>query len=218
MPNVISNTSKMPEGSTSIPIKYCRTGQALMKNPNSICAECYGDESHGRYGMNTVKNALNWRYALWIDTPHEWEAQLITGINRKRKAMKFFRWFDVGDIQGEEMADAIMRVCRSTPSTQHWLPTKEYKLARYMISAGLPSNLVLRVSAHLVGQAPPKEFIGSTSTVHEAESLLSFGKVCHAGDTSPPSCGPCRACWDPTIENVSYPFHTPHNRGKKCHG
>ena len=218
MPNVISNTSKMPEGSTSLPIKYCRTGQALMKNPNSICAECYGDESHGRYGMDTVKNALDWRYALWIDTPHEWEAQLITGINRKRKAMKFFRWFDVGDIQGEEMADAIMRVCRSTPSTQHWLPTKEYKLARYMISAGLPSNLVLRVSAHLVGQAPPKEFIGSTSTVHEAESLLAFGKVCRAGDTSPPSCGPCRACWDSAVENVSYPFHTPHNRSKKCHG
>tara|TARA_A100001015_G_scaffold129260_1_gene143385 strand:+ start:880 stop:1323 length:444 start_codon:yes stop_codon:yes gene_type:complete len=116
---------------------------------------------------------------------------------------QYFRWFDSGDVENETMANNILDVCQGTPNTQHWIPTKEYGIWRKVLkNRALPDNVVLRASSPMIDEAP---LIGwsNTSTVHTEQP---FGHECQAYNNGG-KCGDCRACWDKTIENVSYKEH-----------
>jgi len=199
MPNLISVTSKMPGGSTSFPIRSCKTGAKLAQIPGSACFDCYAGK--GFYRMPYTERALRYRLNLWEEKPADWAQGLIEGINRKRKPMPHFRWFDSGDLQSLDMLKTIKSICKRTPDTKHWLPTKEYILARQ--AGKLPDNLVLRVSAPMVDTGPPTGF-QNTSTIHKDKNI--WGWRCPALRQGG-SCGSCRKCWDRTVLNVSYPLH-----------
>jgi hypothetical protein len=62
-----------------------------------------------------------------------------------------------------------------------------------------PVNLVVRLSAPMIGQTPPKSFAGMPTSTVQSES----GFACKAY-TRGNKCGPCRACWSSDVENIDY--------------
>jgi len=200
----LSKPSKMPCHGYSIPAKECKTGGKLRDVPGSVCSSCYACK--GNYRFSNVEKALYKRLDA-IHNPQWVEAMAYAIVNSK-----FFRWHDSGDIQNLEHLKKICEVCRLTPDTKHWLPTKEKKIIKeYILKIGnLPKNLTVRLSAYMVDSAPPKyaETIINDqvrfSTVHS--ETVKYGRLCPA-PTQGNKCLDCRACWDKRIKIISYKKH-----------
>ncbi len=194
----LSNTSKMPGKSWSIPAQECQTGGKLAKIEGSVCHGCYALK--GMYRFPTVKNALSKRMlrataGLWVD-------DMVQLVGRER----YFRWFDSGDLQGEWMLDRIAEVAKRTPQTKHYLPTKEYGYLRKWLKRNAPPpNLVIRASAPMVNQSIKGVFPLVTSCFTSDENRSGF--PCPASSKYEGTCGPCRACWSPNAEEIAYPRH-----------
>ena len=187
----LSAPSKMPGPAFNLPAADCITGAKLVKVPGSVCAGCYALK--GRYRFNNVQSALRRRAASlmhpdWIDAM----VALISGH-------EYFRWHDSGDIQSVEHLKRIFEVCKRTPDTKHWMPTREARFLRLMDPDIIPSNLIIRMSSHMIDQGPVT-FWPWTSTVS------SSSKTCPAQDQGN-KCMDCRACWDRKVANVTYPKH-----------
>ena len=187
----LSKPSKMPGPAYNLPAWQCITGAKLQAVSGSVCHGCYA--LTGRYRFNNVKQALQ-RRATSLDHPHWVEAMvaLITGH-------KYFRWHDSGDLQSEWHLKQIFEVCKRTPSTKHWMPTREARFLKLLDPAIIPSNLIIRMSSHMIDQGPVT-FWPWTSTVS------TKSKTCPAQDQGN-SCRDCRACWDRSVSNVTYPKH-----------
>jgi hypothetical protein len=187
----LSKPSKMPGPAYNLPAWQCITGAKLQAVSGSVCHGCYALK--GRYRFNNVKQALQ-RRATSLDHPHWVEAMvaLITGH-------KYFRWHDSGDLQSEWHLKQIFEVCKRTPSTKHWMPTREARFLKLLDPAIIPSNLIIRMSSHMIDQGPVT-FWPWTSTVS------TKSKTCPAQDQGN-SCRDCRACWDRSVSNVTYPKH-----------
>jgi hypothetical protein len=203
----LSNTSKMPCKSYGLPAAECKTGGTLRRVANTVCSDCYACK--GMYQFGNVQDAQYRRLGSIYDP--DWIEAMVTLI----KGSKYFRWHDSGDLQGLNHLERIFEVCRRTPGTMHWLPTKEYRLiteaqayaAQSPSMAYLPKNLIIRVSAPNIDQSATslKHFM-HTCTVHTKFDKAKFGKECRAY-TRGGHCGKCRACWDKKVKNVSYPKH-----------
>jgi hypothetical protein len=188
----LSAPSKMPCPAWSISAKRCKTGSKLAKIPGTVCHDCYA--LRGRYGFPNVQEAQERRYRALSDPRWvEAMAKLIEG-------QAYFRWFDSGDIQDEEHWQKILEVCRRTPETKHWLPTKE----RVYWKRPVPSNLLVRYSAAMVdGKAPE----GGPCSI----SVSDGSETCPA-ETQGNKCLDCRACWDKDVRVVKYK----HKRNRPC--
>lgn len=188
----LSKPSKMPGPAYNLPASACITGQKLAKVPGSVCAGCYALK--GRYRFNNVQAALQRRLQA-IESP-EWVEAMIILI----KPQKYFRWHDSGDIQSLKHLENIFRVCRATPGTNHWLPTREAQFLKRLKVNQVPRNLIIRMSSHMIDQAPVN-FWPWTSTVTSGE-----GRSCPAPEQGN-ECKDCRACWDRAVPNVCYGKH-----------
>ena len=188
----LSKPSKMPGPAYNLPASACITGQKLAKIPGSVCAGCYALK--GRYRFNNVQAALQRRLQA-IESP-EWVEAMIVLI----KPHKWFRWHDSGDIQSLKHLENIFRVCRATPGTSHWLPTREAQFLKRLKVNQVPRNLIIRMSSHMIDQAPVN-FWPWTSTVTSGD-----GRSCPAPEQGN-ECKDCRACWDRTVPNVCYGKH-----------
>ena len=196
-----SKTSKMPCKSFSLDAKDCITGSKLRTVSGSVCSKCYA--SKGFYGMPTVREPRAWNLAVWLQCIEkgevsDWTDAIVKVIGND----KFFRWFDSGDIQSIEMLDAIVKVAYLMPNTRFWLPTHETGFLMAYINAGntIPSNLVIRKSANMIGQVD-KSPSGLSSSVSS-----SIGTICQAY-TRGGKCVDCRSCWNGSIVNIDYPIH-----------
>ena len=99
---------------------------------------------------------------------------------------QWFRWHDSGDIQSPEHLIKIFEVCKRTPGTQHWMPTREVKFLTLMDPDIVPSNLIIRISSHMINQGPVKHWPW-TSTV----STKPEDRTCAAPDQDN-ECKDCR--------------------------
>ena len=195
----LAKPSKMPGFGYGLSALNCKTGSKLRKIKNSICSACYALK--GRYVFPNVLNAHKRRlkalpHTLWVDA-------MVHLINSKKS--KFFRWHDSGDLQDLEHLKKIVRVCERTPSVSHWCPTREVGILKeYKRTRALPANLVVRVSATMVNGAPHK-FHEHSSTVITSKDLASC-HLCPAPEQGN-NCGSCRACWSPSVLDVSYIAH-----------
>ena len=196
----LGNT-KMPGTTFAICAFACITGSKLAKVEGSICNGCYSiklQKLRPSVNKGYKKNLFKWQVSNSIN----WIDAMVFQILRAK--VKEHRWFDSGDLQSMEMLEAIIKVARKTPEVKHWLPTKEYKIiTKYSKTNTLPANLIVRVSAAMIDGKPSKAF-RNTSTVHRNNEPLGF--ECKARSRGN-ACGPCRACWDKKVENVSYPKH-----------
>ena len=189
----MTRTSKMPGLSYSLPAWECKTGSKLRKIKNSVCSMCYALKgNYTRY--KAIKAAQYVRLRSLNDA--RWTAAMVTQVKRQ----KFFRWHDAGDVQSLDHLNKIFEVCRLTPETRHWMPTREAQFLKQLDPATIPSNLIIRMSSHMIDQGPVK-FWPWTSTV-----TSSAGRTCPAPEQSN-SCGSCRQCWDRETPNVCYGKH-----------
>jgi hypothetical protein len=197
----LSNPSKMPGRAYSIPASRCNVGSKLAKVKGSVCEGCYALK--GMYRFGNVQSALEKRYQSLADV--RWVNSMALLISNQSK--DFFRWHDSGDIQSIDHLHKIVQVCKLTPNTKHWLPTREYKLVEQYIDqyGSLPSNLVVRLSAHKVDFAPPAK-LAKRLGVQTSSVVTSKDFTCPSSKQGN-KCLECRACWDKSISNVSYSKH-----------
>ena len=197
----LSKPSKMPGPAHNLPAWRCITGVKLQAVPGSVCAGCYAMK--GRYRFKNVKDALQRRMDS-LDHP-QWVQAMVVLIDKQ----PWFRWHDSGDLQSLEHLEKIFEVCRLTPETSHWLPTREAKILTQITPADVPSNLIIRMSSHMINQGPVKSWPW-TSTVAapgtERTSHAQDSRQCPASKQGN-QCKDCRACWDRAVPNVEYREH-----------
>ena len=188
----LSAPGKMPCPSINLPAAACITGQILAKVPGTTCHGCYALK--GRYKFKNTKIAMNRRLEALQDS--RWVRAMVVLM----KDRKFFRWHDSGDIQGAQHLKNILEVCKQTPDTKHWLPTRESRLLKFLDPDTVPKNLLIRLSATKVNGAAPHSWPW-TSTVTDGK-----GKTCPAPDQGG-KCKSCRQCWNHDIKNIAYAKH-----------
>ena len=192
----LSKPSKMPGKSIGYPIEFCHTGSKLRKVPGSVCEGCYAGK--GCYTMYKAVGIAQHRRYEALNHP-----QWVEAMVKLLQGETFFRWHDSGDLKDLEHLEKIVKVCELTPDCNHWLPTKEKSLVSKFIRkfSNFPDNLSVRVSMPMVDMAPIGAY--NTSTVHTKNA---YGYECPAYQQGG-ECRDCRACWNKSIPNVSYPQH-----------
>ena len=188
----LTYTTKMPGPSYNTPASRCLTGAKLRNVKNSVCSSCYALKGNYKR-FPKVEEALERRFQ---SLGHgAWVTAMATLI----KDHKFFRWHDAGDLQSMQHLENIFEVCRLTPDTQHWMPTREARFLSLMDPDIVPSNLIIRMSSHMIDQKPVK-FWPWTSTVTTGDASCPAPKQGN-------KCGSCRACWNRSVPTVSYGKH-----------
>ena len=191
----MTRTSKMPGLSYSLPAWECQVGAKLRAVKGSVCSGCYALK--GNYTRYPAIKAAQY-YRLQALKHPQWIPAMVAQIKRQ----KFFRWHDAGDLQGSWHLKNIMEVCTLTPSTKHWLPTREVKYTSLMDPAVVPTNLKIIISDHMIDQATPVKSWPYTSGVASDEKLATCPAPNQGG-----KCGSCRACWDRNTARVVYGKH-----------
>ena len=187
----LSKPSKMPGWAYGLPAKECKTGSKLVKIKGSTCEGCYALK--GCYVFDVVQKAQYKR--LESITSPLWVGAMSLLLNSKKS--KWFRWHDSGDVQDEAHLVKIFAVCRLTPESKHWMPTREAWTKHFLPEC--PDNLIMRFSAPMVNQEAPASW-AHTSTV------VTTGASCPAPDQNN-ECKNCRQCWDKNVKNVAYGQH-----------
>ena len=187
----LSTPGKMPCYSINLPATACVTGSKLARVPGTVCHGCYALKN--RYVMPVQKAAMARR--LKALDHGSWTTAMVTLI----KGFQYFRWHDSGDVQSVQHLKNIFEVCRLTPETKHWLPTREAKFLRLMDPDVVPKNLIIRLSATKVNGPAPRWWPW-TSTVS------TKSKTCPAPEQGG-KCRSCRTCWDKSTPNVVYAKH-----------
>ena len=202
MPILLSKASKMPGKSWSLQAGDTCPGSInpLTKEVIEVCADCYAKS--GFYRMDNVKaprlsNRKDWKRIEWAD-------DMVQALDNER----WFRWFDSGDIYTAALAQKIHEVARRTPWCNHWIPSKSYNIPkiRYWLDRlrELPNVSVRFSSPSTHGEYSSEH--GSV-VVQSVTDTIQNGKMCDAY-TRGGKCGPCRACWDSSINLIVYPLHT----------
>ena len=187
----LSTPGKMPCYSINLPATECNVGAKLARVPGTTCHGCYALK--GRYRFKTTKQAMARR--LRALDHGSWTTAMVALV----AGHKYFRWHDSGDLQGPSHLIKILNVCKQSPETMHWLPTREHSLLALMDPDIIPKNLIIRVSATKVN-GPAPSWWPWTSTVSTTT------KTCPAPDQGG-KCRSCRACWDRSVSNVVYAKH-----------
>ena len=185
-----TRTSKMPGLSYSLPAWECKTGSKLRQVKGSVCASCYALK--GNYTRYPAIKAAQYRRLEAMKHP-DWVQAMAAVIKRQ----KWFRWHDAGDVQDQQHLQKIFEICRLTPETRHWLPTREAWIKDHLASK--PDNLVIRFSAPMVDQAAPDSWPNSSEVV-------TAGATCPAAQQDN-ECRDCRNCWNPEIKVIKYGKH-----------
>ncbi len=194
----LGKPSNIPGFSTSLPAIACKVGAKLAKVAGSVCSDCYAMKGH--YMFPSVREGLQKR----LEALHhpQWVEGMTTLVGHYTDPNDpHFRIHDSGDFQSVEHVLNWVEVARALPWVNFWAPSREVamiKLARAM-AGEWPSNLVVRISAPMVGKAI--EIDGPTSSVD-----VEGGNQCPA-PTQGNECGDCRACWDPNVDRVNYHKH-----------
>ena len=184
-----TKTSKMPGLSYSLPAWECKTGSKLRKIKNSVCSMCYALK--GNYTRYKAIKAAQYRRLDATKDPR-WVDAMAAVIKRQ----KWFRWHDAGDVQDQQHLNKIFEICRLTPDTRHWLPTREAWIKDHLASK--PDNLVIRFSPPMMDQR--------NDTWPNSSMVVKTGATCPAPNQGG-KCGSCRQCWDSDIKVVSYGKH-----------
>lgn len=192
----LSKPGKMPCPGYSLPAKHCKVGTKLRKMSGSACAGCYA--FRGNYPFPIVQACLERRYQAVKRALSNaaFRAEFVQAFTVLLEGETYFRWHDSGDLINLSHAMLIQEICRATPHVKHWLPTREYTVARAMKPL---ANLTVRISAPMIDGPIPNGFT-QTSTVTK-------GKGNCPAITGNGKCNDCRRCWNKRVRNVSYHKH-----------
>ena len=196
----LSKPNKMPGPSINLPAVACITGAKLVNVKGSTCSGCYALK--GRYRFKNVRDAMQRRLSKLHDP--RWIDAMVTLINGRhwQKPQPIFRWHDSGDIQSVQHLKNIFEVCKQTPDTRHWLPTRESRFLKLMDPDVVPKNLKIVLSDHMNDQKTAPSWWPYTSGVS-----TKHGPVTCPASTQGNKCRSCRKCWDRNTKRVIYGKH-----------
>ena len=185
----------MPGLSYSLPAWACQTGAKLRKVPGTPCHGCYALKgNYIRYPA--IKKAQYYRLASLVHD--SWVTAMVAQVKRQ----KWFRWHDSGDLQSVQHLKNIFEVCKRTPDTAHWLPTREARFLKLMDPDVVPKNLKIVLSDHMNDQPVAPTWWPYTSGVTTSHELVT----CPASKQGN-KCLECRKCWDRNTKRVIYGKH-----------
>ena len=196
----LSAPSKMPGPAFNLPASACITGAKLVNVEGSTCSGCYALK--GRYRFKNTLTAMQRRLAKLHDP--RWIDAMVTLINGRhwQKPQPVFRWHDSGDLQSVQHLKNIFEVCKLTPDTRHWLPTREARFLNLMDPDVVPKNLKIVLSDHMNNQQATPSWWPYTSGVTTDHNQVS----CPASKQGN-KCLDCRKCWDRNTKRVIYGKH-----------
>lgn len=194
----LTETSKMPSASYSIPAQECNKGSKLRLIKGSVCSTCYALKgNYTRYPkiiQSQYKRLETIKGSQWVDA-----FNYLIQNKKSITTSKVFRWHDAGDVQNLQHFEKIIQIAVDNPSVKFWLPTKESELIKNF-SGSIPQNLVIRLSGSMIdGKAPVYSHTSTVTTNKDNATCRSFD---NGG-----KCGTCRKCWDNTVKSVSYFKH-----------
>lgn len=202
----LGKPSKMPGYSTSLPAAACKVGARLAKVAGSVCSSCYAMKGH--YIYPDVKAGLKRRLEA-LDNP-QWVAGMVKLVGHYTDtADPYFRIHDSGDMQSVAHILQWAKVAQVLPWVKFWAPSRELGMvnaARATMGDRWPDNLVVRLSAPMIGKALSSDLPTSSvdgGTGHACPAPTQGGK-CDGRDAGGVN---CRACWDPKVPNVDYHKH-----------
>ena len=185
----------MPGPAYNIPASQCITGAKLVNVKGSTCSGCYALK--GNYiRFPAVQKAMERRARSLVHD--SWITAMVAQIKRHR----WFRWHDSGDLQSVQHLNNIFEVCKLTPDTRHWLPTREARFINLMDPAVVPKNLKIVLSDHMNNQRVTPTWWPYTSGVTTDHKQVS----CPASNQGN-KCLDCRKCWDRGTKRVIYGKH-----------
>ena len=191
----LSKPSKMPGPAYNLPASQCITGAKLVNVPGSTCSGCYALK--GNYiRFPAVQKAMERRARSLVHD--SWITAMVTLIKRHR----WFRWHDSGDLQSVQHLKNIFEVCKLTPDTRHWLPTREARFLSLMDPAVVPKNLKIVLSDHMNNQRVTPTWWPYTSGVTTEPKQVSCPSSKQGN-----KCLDCRKCWDRRTKRVIYGKH-----------
>jgi Gene product 88 len=163
-----------------------------------VCAGCYA--MSGNYRFSNVRQPRAFNHEDWKRP--EWADEMVKAL----EPMRYFRWFDSGDIYTVRLAEKILEVCQRTPWVRHWIPTRSYKFAKFAAvfsELAALDNVALRFSSDDIGKFEP----GLHGSVVITEPMDGVN-TCHAYEPqNAGKCNGCRACWDKSVSVIGYVAH-----------
>ena len=210
----LSKTKKMPCKSLSFEAteEICKGMiDYVTKEMKDVCKGCYAKK--GFYHMPTGKTNRKDNYTL--SKQDNFVETMVKEINNDL----YFRWFDSGDIYSQEFLEKVLEVCRLTPKTNHWIPTKSRELFNqdtWLLLEALPNVKVRYSSPNIDGTFKVKH--GSTVYTNNkplntfacrASTIMVNVKHKKTGilELKPRgTCDNCRACWH-NDKVIAYKLH-----------
>jgi len=191
----LSKPSKMPGPAYNLPASQCITGAKLVNVKGSTCSGCYALK--GNYiRFPAVQKAMERRARSLVHD--SWITAMVTLIKKHR----WFRWHDSGDLQSVQHLNNIFEVCKLTPDTRHWLPTREARFLNLMDPDVVPKNLKIVLSDHMNNQRATPSWWPYTSGVTTDHNQVSCPSSKQGN-----KCLDCRKCWDRRTKRVIYGKH-----------
>lgn len=216
----LSNPSKMPCKSYSLPAAKCNVGSKLRDVSGSTCSGCYARTGCYQFASTITATTRRYHVVTACMSTRELAVMWATAMSVAIGRTKYFRWHDAGDVQSFQHLSAICMVADLRPDVEFWLPTREYRIVReYLRSQGrFPTNLCVRISAPMRDEAAPQ--IADETELVTLDGSTGYLPTSGVHDTCPPmgtacdaytrqgECGDCRKCWNPRFAHISYPRHS----------
>ena len=191
----LSKPSKMPGPAYNLPASQCITGAKLVNMKGSTCSGCYALKVN-YIRFPAVQKAMERRARSLVHD--SWITAMVTLIKKHR----WFRWHDSGDLQSVQHLNNIFEVCKLTPDTRHWLPTREARFINLMDPDVVPKNLKIVLSDHMNNQRVTPTWWPYTSGVTTEPKQVSCPSSKQGN-----KCLDCRKCWDRRTKRVIYGKH-----------
>jgi hypothetical protein len=122
----LSNPSKMPTRSWSIPASRCQVGSKLREVPGSACFDCYACKGAYCWRSTVAALARRWdRLQDALECPVS-RARFVGAFTRILANRDWWRWHDSGDVQSVDHLDILVDIAKGSPHCRFWLPTREY--------------------------------------------------------------------------------------------
>jgi hypothetical protein len=213
MPNLkdstVSLTSKvgLAFGIPARTAETCPLGSLLGKIEGSVCRSCYAAKR--RYTVPNVKAKLERNLTTLQNTTWR-EFAFILAFDIQRTAAKRFRFLHSGDIRRVDDIRIYVAVAEMLPDVEFWLPTRERKiLDDYIRERGwrAPDNLTIRLSDAMVDKPAPAPTIPGVRSSGVHKLLPAVGYSCPAATAKSCEAAGCSACWDKSVDRISYQFH-----------
>ena len=197
----ISKVGKLNSRSWSLEaLETCPASKGSDGELVPACKGCYA--VGGNYRFKNVKEARSHNKRDWQRS--EWVADMIEELDSDR----YFRWFDSGDMYSLKLAEKMYEICKATPWTKHWIPTRMHKFKKFrdvIDRLNALDNVVVRLSSDGINGEIIEDAQYSSTIIPFIDSV-TIATVCNA-PLQDGKCKKCRLCWDKSTKVIAYAGH-----------